>query len=341
MEIYYEQGTSRYHCKQKITEKYKKPFVILREKAVIVPCGFLGLFSKPEVEIEFFFQCDKKDEYPAFVSTVKLLKANDFSENYIKNILERLRKELPIEMLEDPEAVRYHVLEWIGESISIYKEDPVPRKPRIMVLVGPTGAGKTETILKLAGNYGIGTDGIPAINVRMITIGASRIYEKERLESLGNIMHIPVSCVDNKPALKKEIDLYSKEIDLFLIDTIGKSPKDSFKLGEMKEILEGCGSEAEYHLVISAGTKTRDIEDILRKFEPFNYRSVVLTKIDETVCIGNVISALAEKRKSISYITDGQSVPGNIERASVVRLLENLDGFKVDRKKIEDRPMEV
>ena len=267
---------------------------------------------------------------------VGLLKQNDFSESYINGMLERMRKELRLETQEDDDAVEERLLEWIGESISIYKEDPVPRKPKIMVFVGPTGAGKTATIIKLADFYGIGTEEIPAINVRMITIDASRICEKERLESLGNIMHIPVSCVDNKPALKKEIALYSKEIDLFLIDTIGKSPKDSFKLGEMKEILEGCGREAEYHLVISAGTKTRDIEDILRKFEPFNYRSVVLTKIDETVCVGNVISALAEKRKSIYYITDGQSVPVDIRKASVVHFLTNLDGFKVDRKKIEE-----
>jgi flagellar biosynthesis protein FlhF len=75
----------------------------------------------------------------------------------------------------------------------------------------------------------------------------------------------------------------------------------------------------------------------MRQFEPFNYRSVVLTKMDETDRIGNVISALAEKRKPVSYITDGQTVPVDIRRASVVRFLTSLEGFKINRETIENR----
>jgi len=411
MESYTEQGMSRKDCELKITEKYRKPFRILSEREIRVG-GFMGLFSKPAVQVEFYFTPDhyrspvthgyqtgspsvwhasdvtenrqrqythtpsdleeekkkvlavaaasgkdtsqkildslnelkekieiggKKEEHSAFVRAKELLKANDFSENYINGMLERLRKELTLETLDDSDAVQDRLLEWIGESISIFKEDEKQRKPRIMVLVGPTGVGKTTTIAKLAAIYGIGTDEIPAIEVRMITIDAFRICAKEQLESIGNIMQIPVSCVVDKHSLRKEVAIHADNTDLILVDTIGKSPKDSTKLGEMKEILDGAGRGAEFHLVISAGTKTSDIEDIMRQFEPFNYRSVVLTKMDETDRIGNIISALAEKRKSISYITDGQTVPVDIRRASVVRFLINLDGFKVNREKIEER----
>jgi flagellar biosynthesis protein FlhF len=411
MESYIEQGISRKDCELKIAEKYKRPFHILSEREIRVG-GFLGLFAKPGVQVEFYFapnhraaaqsyqttapvswhvsdslenryrqgQIDleeekrkviaaagkkyddiaaggreasreileslkeikekiesggKKEEHPAFLRAIELLKSNDFSENYITGMIERMRKELPLEKLEDEGAVQDKLLEWIGESISIYKEEKYIRKPRIMVLVGPTGVGKTTTISKLAAIYGIGTEEKPAIDVRMITIDAFRICAKEQLESIGNIMQIPVSCVVNKQDLRREIALYSEDTDMILIDTIGKSPKDSSKLGEMKEILDGAGSGAEFHLVISSATKTSDIESIMRQFEPFNYRSVVLTKMDETDHIGNIISALAEKRKSVSYITDGQTVPVDIKRASVVRFLINLDGFKVDREKIE------
>jgi flagellar biosynthesis protein FlhF len=73
----------------------------------------------------------------------------------------------------------------------------------------------------------------------------------------------------------------------------------------------------------------------MQQFEPFNYKSVILSKMDETSSFGNIISALAEKRKCLSYITNGQKVPEDIRRASVVRFLINLDGFKVNREKIE------
>jgi len=420
MEMYYEKGSNRKDCELKIMEKYKLPFHIQSVKEIRIG-GFLGFFSRPGVEVGFYFSPminrnqsynigvpvswpvsdisghalrqytveqhsrnaatdleeekrkviaaagksyeqvsgsmetsqkildslneikekidsgGRKEDPPAFAQAAELLKLNDFSGKYIDGILERMRKELPLETLDDPEAIQGRLLEWIGESISIYKEEAKPRRPRIMVLVGPTGVGKTTTIAKLAAIFGIGTDEIPAISVRMITIDAFRIGAREQLESYGGIMQLPVSCVDNKMSLRKEIALFSEETDLFLIDTIGKSPKDSAKLGEIKEILEGCGKGAEIHLVLGASTKTSDIEDILRQFEPFNYRSVVLSKMDETDRIGNVISALAEKRKSVSYITDGQKVPNDIRKASVVRFLINLDGFKVDREKIENR----
>jgi len=420
MEMYYEKGLSRRDCEQRIAEKYKRPFHVLSEKEIKIG-GFLGLFSRPGIEVGFYLTptiqkgyytgsspvswpvsdasiqmqqqygqriqgsnanvnleeekrkviaaagknyeqissnretsqrildsinelkekidsgSGKKEEHPAFVQAEELLKLNDFSEKYINGMLERMRKDMSLKMLDDFDIVQNHLLEWIGESISIYKEEKNQRRPRIMVLVGPTGVGKTTTIAKLAAIYGLGTDGITPVSVRMITIDAFRIGAAEQLKSYGGIMELPVSCVDSKMSLRKEIALFSEETELFLIDTIGKSPRDSTKLGEIKEILEGCGKGAEAHLVLGAGTKASDIEDILRFFEPFNYRSVVLSKLDETDRIGNVISALAEKRKSVSYITDGQKVPNDIRKATVVRFLINLDGFKIDRQKIEER----
>jgi len=419
MEIFIQKGESKNDCMLKIASRHNQQFQILSQKEIRVG-GFLGLFSKPGVEVEYFFpkhrnsanagiysagashsnsaaamyglnrqaapdletekrkvlaaasgarqqnfqnidiapggkesahailkaleeikdkveNTSKKDEHPSFVRAVQLLKSNDFSESYINGMLEKLKKELSLEQLENIDMVQEKLVEWIGESISIYKDEDVTRKPRIMILIGPTGVGKTTTLSKLAAIYGIGTDEIPAIEVKMITIDQFRIGAEEQLKKIGFIMQIPVSSVDNKQDLRKEIALLSEGTDLFLIDTIGKSPKDSSKIGEMKEILDGCGKSAEYHLVISAATKTSDIINILQQFEPFNYKSVILSKMDETEHIGNIISALSEKRKSVSYITEGQKVPEDIRRASVVRFLINLDGFKINREKAENR----
>ncbi|MDR2134006.1 MAG: flagellar biosynthesis protein FlhF [Treponema sp.] len=276
----------------------------------------------------------KNGEHPNLSRIREILKTNDFSGSYIDGIIDRARGELPLDTLENFDALEEKTLEWIGESVRIYG-GRAPRSGRVLALVGPTGVGKTTTIAKLAAVFGYKRT--PPLSVRMITIDAFRIGARAQIEAYGDIMGFPVSWVDSHRDLKKEIALYSEETDIILVDTIGKSPKDAKKLGEMKEILDACGPRAEVHLVLSAGTKTSDLGEILRQFEPFNYRSVVLTKLDETNHIGNVISILSEKGKALSYVTDGQKVPDDIKKASVIQFLVNLDDFKVNREKMEER----
>ncbi|MDR1256919.1 MAG: flagellar biosynthesis protein FlhF, partial [Spirochaetaceae bacterium] len=83
-------------------------------------------------------------------------------------------------------------------------------------------------------------------------------------------------------------------------------------------------------------TKTSDIIDTMRQFEPFGYCAVIVTKLDETVRLGNVLSAFVTTGKPLAYFTDGQpSTPKYIQRAGVPRLLANLDGFTLDRERLE------
>ncbi|MDR0567645.1 MAG: flagellar biosynthesis protein FlhF, partial [Spirochaetaceae bacterium] len=104
----------------------------------------------------------------------EILNINDFSPQFTQNILDRIKKEFSLDALNDYTAVQDSVLEWIGENVKVYKEEPYQRLPRIMVLVGPTGVGKTTTIAKLAAIYGLGNSGRRPISVRMITIDAFR-----------------------------------------------------------------------------------------------------------------------------------------------------------------------
>ncbi len=282
---------------------------------------------------------NQSEDHQNILRIADLMDMNDFSSKFTRRILERVRKEFSLSDLDNFDLLQEKVVEWIGEEITIYEESGFQSRPRILVLVGPTGVGKTTTIAKLAAVYGGLSSGaaVKAHSVKIITIDAYRIGAKQQIETYGNIMGIPVSSVESYDELKKTIALCSEDVDLILIDTIGKSPRDSVKLAEMKKLLSVCGSQAEVHLAICASTKSSDIHEIIQQFEPFNYRSIVVTKLDETIRVGNIISALKDKGKSISYITDGQAVPADIHRAGVVRFLINLEGFKVNRRAIEDR----
>jgi flagellar biosynthesis protein FlhF len=91
------------------------------------------------------------------------------------------------------------------------------------------------------------------------------------------------------------------------------------------------------YLAVAATTKTQDMLDIFRQFEPFRYRGIVVTKLDETGRVGNVLSAIAETGKAVAWITDGQKVPQDIAPAHPLRFLMNLEGFRPNRPKLEER----
>jgi len=278
---------------------------------------------------------DASTVHPTIEQVSEILSANEFSYSFIQMISERIRQEMSYETLDDPQEVLSRVLEWIGEYIMIRKTEQ-DRPSKTLVLVGPTGVGKTTTIAKLAAINSLGSKGERSKDVRIITIDNYRIGAKQQIETYAEILQVPFSSVESFQELKKQMVLF-EDADLILIDTIGKSPKDYMNLAKMREIIDGCGGNAEIHLALSATTKVSDLREILQQFEPFNYTAVVLTKLDETMRIGNLISILYEKGKKLSYLTDGQRVPEDIERANRLRLLKTLEGFPVDTIRLKQK----
>ncbi|MCD6397305.1 MAG: flagellar biosynthesis protein FlhF [Spirochaetaceae bacterium] len=254
-----------------------------------------------------------------------ILSENEFSFSYIQAVSDRLKRSLTIDELENLNLVKQTVTDWIGESIKISSVEDFNRS-KVVILVGPTGVGKTTTIAKLAATHGFSSQSKYTKSVRMITIDNYRIGAKKQIETYGEIMGIPVACVENYKELEQKINLF-QDADLILVDTIGKSPKDYMKLAEMREMLDACGTNSEVYLAMSATTKISDVKEILRQFEPFNYKSIILTKLDETMRIGNIISVLSENNKSLTYLTDGQVVPQDIEEVTAARLIRTVEGL--------------
>ena len=217
--------------------------------------------------------------HPTIAHVQKILGENDFSPRFTARMIERLRRELSVEQLEDRELVLEHLLVWIGESIRLH-EPRSSGRPEIFVLVGPTGVGKTTTIAKLAAMYGLDREMTKSRDIRILTIDNYRIGARQQIETYGQIMDVPVSFVESAEEMRKYLALY-QEADMIFVDTIGKSPRDFRRLGEMNELLASCGSRARVHLAVSATTKTADVREIATQFEPFKYEAVVVTKLDE------------------------------------------------------------
>ncbi len=281
-----------------------------------------------------------EEEHETIIRIRDILEENEFSPHFIRGIIDKIKKEYSLEGLEDFDDVQDSVVDWIGESIHTVVPE-LKTRPHVMILVGPTGVGKTTTVAKIAATYST----CPANNglvqrpmkVHMITIDTFRIAARQQIETYGNIMEVPVDTVEIAGELEEKITRIDTNTDVIIIDTIGYSPKDYESIGRMKKVLEMRGTGSEVFLTVMASTKASDLKEIMKQYEIFGYESVIITKLDETDCIGNLLSVLNEKNKSVAFITTGQKVPRDIEKATVVKLLMHLKGFKINREHIEEK----
>jgi len=292
---------------------------VLQELRHLKDCLTLGASTPPP------------QNFPVLSELSSILGGNDFEEGYISELLESIKKTCNVAELDNRNYVHQLAVSYIVENIHFFQND-MNVKPRIVALVGPTGVGKTTTIAKLAAVHGLG-DGV---EVRIITVDNFRIGARAQVETYGKIMGIPVQTVDDPDELRSQIALAS-DSNLILIDTIGKNPRDKEKFGEMRKLLSVCGESMEVHLVLSATTKSSDLRVIMEQFRLFNYRSVIVTKLDETNHIGNLLSALTPAAVPVSYLTDGQSVPVDIAIASPIRLLSKLRNLEFEKSVFANR----
>ena len=286
-------------------------------------------------------------EHSTITHIKHILEENKFTNSVVETLVTRLKSSFSLAELDNMHAIEQKTLEWIAESLLFYDEAKEnTASPRIFVLVGPTGVGKTTTLAKIAfalmwpEKFDHGkTDKITAIGrykqkTALLSIDQYRIGAGAQIEKYGELIHIPYKNVRDEQELAQEISFHRESADIILVDTFGNSPYEAVKLAEMKEFLAVCGPEAEYHLALSATTDGETFAEILGLFEPFGYRSVVLTKIDEARTIGALLSALISRGKKLSFVTTGQGVPFDIERAGTARLLQKLKLFH----RADDKP---
>ena len=181
---------------------------------------------------------------------------------------------------------------------------------RIVALLGTTGVGKTTTLAKIAAKFVLEQK----TNAALITADTYRISAVEQLKTYSDILELPLEIVYNPAELASAIERH-RDKELILIDTAGRSQHNDYQLRELEEFLR-VNPRIEKHLVISATTKFTDARHIMSRFLKVDPDKIIFTKIDETASLGMIINLLRDKKYSLSYITTGQSVPDDIERAN-------------------------
>jgi flagellar biosynthesis protein FlhF len=204
---------------------------------------------------------------------------------------------------------------------------------KVVMLVGPTGVGKTTTIAKLAAHYALQLKR----KVALITLDTYRVAAVEQLRVYANILGLPVDVAITGQDLSELLDK-RKDADLILIDTAGRSPRDEMGLVELPPE-RAKDRPIEMHLVLAAVTQEVDLEAIIAKYSSLPVHRLIFTKVDETTHLGPIFNLVRRTGLPVSYVSTGQCVPDDLALATpgllADLLLEGLP-FPHSKEKVKE-----
>lgn len=184
----------------------------------------------------------------------------------------------------------------------------------VVALVGPPGAGKTTALVKLAAQYGLASRK-PA---QIITADVHRIAAADQLRCLASILGIGCDVVETPVALTQSLEEHRGK-ELVFIDTPGLGTADMEDGAELAHFL-GSHPEIDVHLVLSASMRADDLSRAAERYQIFRPHKLFFTRLDETECLGAVISEAARRALPISFLATGQQIPDHLEPATKQRL---------------------
>ncbi len=186
--------------------------------------------------------------------------------------------------------------------------------PRITALVGPPGAGKTTTLVKLAVNYGLAA----RRPLMLLSMDTYRIAAAEQLRAYAGILGVGVQVLDTVSALAQALEENSGK-DLILIDTPGLGHSD---LGDASQLARFLSSRTDIdtQLTIPASMKPADATRMVDAYAAFQPQRLIFTRMDETNSFGLILNEAARTGKPVSFLTNGQRIPEDLEEATPSRI---------------------
>ena len=194
--------------------------------------------------------------------------------------------------------------------------DDIVRQGGVVAFIGPTGVGKTTSVAKLAARFAAqhGSD-----QVALITTDHYRIGAFEQLATYGKIMGCPVKQAHDLNELEQIIYQFRNR-KLVLIDTAGMGQRDVRLFQQLDNLAANNRLPIRSYLVLSATGQRRVLEDAVVQFKRIPLSGAVLTKLDESVSLAPALSVLIQSGLPLSYVTDGQRVPEDMQVADTLAL---------------------
>ncbi len=265
---------------------------------------------------------EKNEEMERFVALLRTtMKDSELDEKYSEQIIEEMKAgnkpDVPFDVALA--SIYQRMILKFGKSVPITLAE---KGPKIVFFLGPTGVGKTTTIAKLASEFAL----IRKKKVALLTTDTYRIAAAEQLRTYASIMEVPIRVIYSSETMEQALEVF-KNMDLIFVDTTGHSPKNVEQCENTVNFLKSVENyEKQIYLVLSATTKYKDLIDIVEIYKKMSKFDLIFTKLDETSALGNLLNLKLYTGANMSYVTNGQNVPDDIEEFDPQKTVKQLLG---------------
>lgn len=252
-----------------------------------------------------------------FAEIYRLASQSGMNRDHLDELMKITLEHMPFKMRENSTTVKRYFQTILRKMVAIKQEPTLSvGSKKVIMLVGPTGVGKTTSIAKLAARYSFLLH--KKHKVGLVVLDTYRIGAVEQLMQYARMMKLGIETVVDPPEFTSALEAL-RYCDYILIDTMGSSPYDKGKIEKIYECLNANNTEynVEVVLVMPSSIKYEDLKSTYDNFSSLGVDSLMFTKLDETRGFGNIFSLAYETKKPISYFSVGQEVPEEIGRAHV------------------------
>lgn len=265
----------------------------------------------------------------------KILAANDFTSRYIEWLTGELRDILNEALPKVPtdEELEILVLDKIAESLSIdtsFSQNP----ERVVAVLGPASSGKTTMVAKLVATFSSISSSVRR-NVRVVLLDDSPAVVGQ-FQKLGKALNVGVTVAPHEQEMTDALNAQFNN-ELVFVDAVGRPIQNNnpdYRIYGLMNVANN--NETKYLMTIPASMKNSDIARVFEQYKSYPVSGLLVTKLDETSTVGNIISLSFEHDLPILYTSSGKKIPKDISKASSNAFLRLLCGFSIDVNKVID-----
>lgn len=259
---------------------------------------------------------------PALQDAFEQLILNGVDKRFAIPLIRKVAFELGDEQAQSPDSVLDQLAGEVMKTTEVISplngiepksKTGIEKPPVTLALVGPTGVGKTTTIAKIASEAILKRN----LKVGLINLDSYKVAAFDQLATYAKILNIPFRAAATAEDLKVAIEDF-KNLDVVIIDTAGRSQKDTESLREMETLLHSI-PQIQTQLVLSSTNRDTELYDMANRYSIFRPQGIILSKLDEASVFGSIYNISQKTKLPLIYFTTGQRVPEDIEEATQER----------------------